>query len=134
MTSTPYAPLPPLGALERQALEYLWSAGEADVAQVHTVIGIPREITANTVGSTLERLARKGLVSRRKVSHAYRYAPALDRHTFVLRQLVASVGGLQALASRGVLASLLDAVAEVDHAALDTLEQLIARKREEQQP
>jgi predicted transcriptional regulator len=134
MTRTSYAPLPPLGALERLALAYLWSAGEAEVAQVHTAIGIPRGITANTVGSTLERLWRKGLVSRQKVSHAYRYAPALDRHTFVLRQLVDSVGGPQALASRGVLAAFLDAVAEVDHAALDALEQLIAQKREEQPP
>lgn len=55
--------LPRLGELERSVLEYLWRAGEADVMQVHAAIG-RRRIMSNTVGSALERLFRKGLVSR----------------------------------------------------------------------
>jgi predicted transcriptional regulator len=83
------------------------------------------------VGSALERLHRKGLVSRWKVSHAFRYRPALNRENFVVRQLADSVGGLRALASRGLLASFLDLVTDADKDALDELERLIARKRRE---
>ena len=68
--------LPPLGELEIVALEYLWRVGEADVLETHAAIGKRRGITPNTVGSALERLLKKRLVERRKVSHAYRYHPA----------------------------------------------------------
>lgn len=124
-------PLPELGQLERAVMEYLWKVMEADVAQVHGAVGARRGITLNTVGSALERLHRKELVSRRKVSHAYRYQPTLDQNRFVLRQFADQAGGLRALASRGLLASFLDVVVDADREALDDLEELIARKRKE---
>jgi hypothetical protein len=43
--------------------------------------------------------------------------------------MVDGVGGMRALTSRGLLASFLDLVAAADDAALDALEELIARKR-----
>jgi predicted transcriptional regulator len=121
--------LPRLGELERSALEYLWRAGEADVTQVHAAIG-RRRIMPNTVGSALERLFRKGLVTRQKVSHAYRYSPALGADEFAARRLVEAAGGLKALAGAGLLAAFVDLVAGVDDAALDRLEQLIAQRRD----
>jgi predicted transcriptional regulator len=124
-------PVPELGELERGILRYLWRVGDADVLQVHAAVGVRRSISVNTVGSGLERLYRKRLVSRWKVSHAYRYKPTLDRDHFGVRQLADSVGGLQALASRGVLASFLDLVSDADESALGELEELIARKRRE---
>jgi predicted transcriptional regulator len=129
MPSKKHKPLPELGKLERAVLEYLWRAGEADVIETHWAVGTRRGITVNTVGSALERLHRKGLVTRSKVSHAYRYQPALDRESFVVRQMVDGAGGISALTNRGLLASFLDLVADADEAALDELEELIARKR-----
>jgi predicted transcriptional regulator len=121
--------LPQLGELERNALEYLWRAGDADVLEVHAAIG-KRRIRPNTVGSALERLYRKGLVTREKVSHAYRYRAALGADEFAARRVVEAAGGLHALAGAGLLAAFVDLVADVDSAALDRLEALIAQKRD----
>ncbi|MBN2701322.1 MAG: BlaI/MecI/CopY family transcriptional regulator [Methylothermaceae bacterium] len=119
-----------LGELEQSLMEHLWQAGEADVTGAHTAVGEPRGITLNTVGSALERLTRKGLVVRWKVSRAYHYRPALDRSAFTARRMIESAGK-HALADRNLLASFLDAVTEADASALDELERFIAEKREQ---
>jgi len=108
MPSKKHKPLPELGKLERAVLERLWRAGEADVIETHRAVGTRRGITVNTVGSALERLHRKGLVTRWKVSHAYRYQPALDRESFVVRQMVDphQRRGLSPVAMLGCLAAL----------------------------
>jgi predicted transcriptional regulator len=121
--------LPRLGELERGVLEHLWRAGDADVLEVHAAIG-RRRIRPNTVGSALERLYRKGLLTREKVSHAYRYRAAIGPDEFAARRVVEAAGGLTALAGAGLLAAFVDLVADVDAAALDRLEALIAQKRE----
>ncbi|MFZ9887637.1 MAG: BlaI/MecI/CopY family transcriptional regulator [Myxococcota bacterium] len=124
-------PLPPLGDLELAVLEHLWATGEADVQETHAAVGQRRGISPNTVGSALERLYRKGLLDREKVSHAYRYRASLDREAFRARKVVEAAGGLQALGKSGLLAAFVDLLAESDEQALRELESLIRRKREE---
>ena len=131
MTRRRRGPLPRLGELEQGVLEYLWRAGESDVAETHRAVGEQRGISVNTVGSALERLHRKGLAARVKVSHAYRYTAALDRNAFRVRRVAEAAGGMRALASDGLLAAFVDLVAETNSAALDRLEDLIAEKRSE---
>lgn len=121
--------LPALGELELQVLEYLWETPESDVAGVHTAIGKRRGITLNTVGSALERLHRKGLLARRRLSHAYRYTAAVRREEFAARRVLDAAGGVKALADRGVLTAFVDLVADLDASALDRLEASIARRR-----
>lgn len=125
-----HEPLPELGDLERAVLEYLWDVEDADVIQTHKAVGRRREISVNTVGSALERLHRKALVHREKVSHAYRYKSALSRQAFLARQVVNGVGGFKALADRGVLSCFIDLVAE-DGKTLDAFEDLIRQKQKE---
>lgn len=121
--------LPRLGELEFQILEHLWRVGEADVLQTHAAVGVPRKISVNTVGSALERLFRKHLVTREKVSHAYRYLPAMDRDTFMAQRMVEAAGGLRALSQQGLLTAFIDAVTEASEDTLDELERLIRNKR-----
>ena len=45
--------LPRLGDLELAVLDHLWKCEVADVVATHLVVGKPRGITANTVGSAL---------------------------------------------------------------------------------
>lgn len=123
------ASLPALGELELQALDYLWRAGESDVTETHAAIGKRRGITPNTVGSALERLFKKGLATRHRVSHAYRYAPHFGRDEFAARKVLDAAGGLPSLSRVGLLSAFVDLVANVDDAALDRLEALIAEKR-----
>ncbi len=121
--------LPPIGALELEVLEHLWATGEADVHETHAALHQPGGRSVNTVGSALERLHRKGLVSRQKVSHRYRYTPAIRREAFQARRMVDAIGGAQALADLGLLAAFVDAVAETDESSLEDLENLIAKRR-----
>ena len=76
-----------LGDLESAVMEYCWTAGEGDAKAVHRVIGEPRQITLNTIQSTLKRLYAKGLLLRRKVSHAHIYAPRMSRDEVLLINL-----------------------------------------------
>ena len=110
-------------------LEHLWRTREADVTESHVAIGKRRGITPNTVGSALERLFKKGLVTRRKVSHAYRYEPRIGRDEFAARRVLDAAGGIKSLSETGLLSAFVDLVADVDDAALDRLESLIAEKR-----
>ncbi len=123
--------LPVLGELELAILEHLWAERESDVASAHATLGAPRSITLNTVGSALERLHRKGLARRWKVSHAYRYSAAVDREAFYARRMVEAAGGARALADAGLLAAFVDTVADLDERTLDRLERIIRRRKDE---
>jgi len=119
-----------IGELELAVLEHLWVERESDVVATHAVVGKRRGITPNTVGSTLERLFRKGLVRRHKVSHAYRYEPALSREELAARRVLEVSGGFEALSRVGMLSAFVDLVADADAKSLDRLEVLIAQKRQ----
>lgn len=126
--------LPRLGELELAVLDHLWTHQDADVHETHAAVGKRRGISPNTVGSALERLYKKGLLEREKVSHAYRYRAALDREAFRARKVVEAAGGLRSLGKSGLLAAFVDLVADSDEAALVELERLIRLKREESGP
>lgn len=123
------AKLPRLGDLELAVLDHLWHVDDADVQETHAAVGEARGITSNTVGSALERLHRKRLLARRKVSHAYRYRALIGREEFRARKVVEAAGGLQALGKRGLLAAFVDILAASDENALAELERLVRAKR-----
>ena len=114
-------------------MEHLWRAGEGEVLAIHAAVVGTNETSVNTIGSALERLHKKGLLSREKVSHAYRYRPALTRDKFLAQRLAQAAGSAKKLASSDLMASFLDVVSDADHRALDELERLIALKRQERE-
>lgn len=71
--------LPP--PLELLCLRALWSLGEANVSDVRQAVSGRKTLAYTTVMTLLERLARKGLISRRKVGRAFLYAPQTPRDT-----------------------------------------------------
>ena len=73
-----YDRLPP--ALELEALKVLWAdQEELTVAKVQEAMKPNRRLAYTTVLTLLERLFRKGLVTRRKRGRGYSYRPALER-------------------------------------------------------
>lgn len=126
--------LPRLGELELAVLQHAWGVQDSDVHEVHAAVGASRGISTNTVGSALERLFRKGLLTREKVSHAYRYRAAMDQEAFRARKVLEAAGGLKALGKEGLLAAFVDLVAEVDQDALGELERLVRQKQKDQAP
>jgi predicted transcriptional regulator len=66
-----------LAPLELECMNTLWPLGEATVRQVRQALMpfCPRAYT--TIMTIMDRLARKGMVTRRKMGRAYLYRPNL---------------------------------------------------------
>lgn len=118
-----------LGELESSVMEHLWSHGPSDVKAVHRAVGVRRRITLNTVQSTMERLHRKGLLDREKVSHAYVYSARQSREEHgasVVEEVVSRVLGGQ---TEPMLAAFVDVAARAGKEHLDRLEELVVARR-----
>jgi predicted transcriptional regulator len=76
MPKTPRDVPPPL---ELACLKALWSLGEGNVHAVQQALAQTRPLAYTTIMTVLDRLVRKGRLTRRKVSRAYVYAPAASR-------------------------------------------------------
>lgn len=135
-TLWPVAPRDPLqtafGALEREVLEILWAEGNLAVRDVQT--RLRREAAYTTVMTTLDRLYKKGVLSRVQSGRAFVYSAAFNREE--LQALIASrvLAGL--LQGRGeatvpVLSNLVDTVGSQDGGAdlLRRLEAMVREKR-----
>jgi predicted transcriptional regulator len=69
--------LPP--PLEMICLNALWDIGEGNVEDVRRVVAASRPLAYTTVLTLLDRLTRRGAVSRRKEGRGFRYQPTVER-------------------------------------------------------
>jgi len=60
-------------------LNALWDIGEGNVEDVRRVVAQSRPLAYTTVLTLLDRLTRRGAVSRRKEGRGFRYLPTVDR-------------------------------------------------------
>lgn len=118
-----------LGELETTVLNHLWEQRDLAAKEVHAYLARDREITLSTVQTTIERLCKKGLVDRTKVSHAFRYRPVVERETVLQNFVGAMVDQLGHRWSRPALSNFLDMAEKMDSDALSQLEQLIQRRK-----
>lgn len=65
--------------LELLCLRALWSLGEGNVKAVRQIVAQSRPLAYTTIMTVLERLARKGMLVRRKVGRSFAYAPQSTR-------------------------------------------------------
>jgi predicted transcriptional regulator len=65
--------------LELLCLNALWSLGEGNVKDVLQIVVRTRPLAYTTIMTVLDRLVRKGKVSRRKVGRAFVYTPEASR-------------------------------------------------------
>ncbi len=114
----------PLGALELEVMEHLWAQGSADVRSAHEALSALRPRQLNTLQSTLDRLFRKGVLAREKISRAYRYTPKLDREALLLSSMHTIAEQLGDIDRGALLASFLELDGE-DDATLDRLQAVI---------
>ncbi len=85
-----------LAPLELDCMTTLWPMGEGTVREIRDQLAprLPRAYT--TIMTIMDRLARKGVVERRKVGRAYRYRPnlsAAEAREHALGQVVESFFG-----------------------------------------
>ena len=120
------------GALEREVLDVLWTEGQLAVRDVQA--RLRRESAYTTVMTTLDRLYKKGVLTRVQAGRAFVYSPAVTRAE--LQALIASsvlTGFLQGHgdATMPVLSNLVDTVGAQDGGAdlLRSLEAMVREKR-----
>jgi predicted transcriptional regulator len=120
------------GPLELQVLETLWRlGGEASVRDLRD--DFP-DIAYTTLMTTLDRLYKKGVLSRRKSGRAFRYHPVAAREELessiaaeALDEIVSSFSSPSTM--RPLLSTFLDAVSRRDELILDELEELLRARR-----
>ncbi len=121
----------PLGPLEQQVLEALWTRGTATVRELLEDQKITQAYT--TVMTTLDRLYKKRLLDRIAEGRAFRYFPRQSPEE--LRRVAAVEGILQLLGSGDAsslpLSYLVEALSTHDAQLLDELQVLVERKRRE---
>lgn len=119
-----------LGELEKQVLQYLWSVSESDSKQAHAALTKSRGGTLNTIQSTLDRLFKKGLLSRDKRGHAYRYRARLGREELMARLIQDVTGDFLGKGEDSLIAAFSSVSADLDDEKLTQLEKLIQLQRQ----
>jgi predicted transcriptional regulator len=120
-----------LGPLEQRILDTLWARGSATVRELHgdSYAGL----AYTTVMTTLDRLFKKGLLTRSEEGRAFRYAPQFSREE--LHREAAGHAFRQLLdaspASSLPLSFLVEILGERDAQLLDDLRRLVESKRGE---
>ena len=85
----PQRDMPP--PLELECLQALWGIGEGTVHEVRHVMDGDRNLAYTTVMTVLDRLEKRGGVSRRKHGRSFVYVPKLTREElrkFAVKELV----------------------------------------------
>jgi predicted transcriptional regulator len=122
------------GPLEIQVLESLWQVRRE--ATVRDLSEFFPGVAYTTLMTTLDRLYKKGVLSRRKAGRAFLYAPVASREG--LEQILAAEALDAILGSFGsgssirpLLSSFVAAVSRRDEIFLDELEELVRARRRE---
>ena len=121
--------------LEAAVMTVVWEEGGDDLSVRDVMVGLrpERDLAYTTVMTTMDRLAKRELLLRRKEGRAWIYRPAMDRDGFLSLVARQTLDGLPDGARRSALAWFLDEVSEADAGDLDFLADLIDRKRGERQ-
>jgi BlaI family penicillinase repressor len=67
-----------LAPLELDCMNMLWPMGEGTVREIRDALASRRPRAYTTIMTIMDRLARKGVVERRKTGRAYTYRPNLS--------------------------------------------------------
>jgi len=95
-TASPRHSLLDLAPLELECMNMLWPLGEATVREIRDRLSPRRARAYTTIMTIMDRLARKGVVERRKSGRAYIYRARLaaaDARSQALAQIVDSFFG-----------------------------------------
>jgi predicted transcriptional regulator len=127
----PQPSLAQLGPLEQRLLQEVWNRGSATVREI--IDGANLGIAYTTAMTTLDRLYKKRILTRKPEGRAFRYVPRVTREDL---QRTAAEDAIRQLLSSGSAASLplsylVEAVTDHDRQLLDELQQLVEKKRRE---
>ncbi|MBL8206224.1 MAG: BlaI/MecI/CopY family transcriptional regulator [Blastocatellia bacterium] len=118
-----------LGKLEAEVMQVLWQHPNQTVSDVEEHLRRKRTIAHTTVLTTLDRMYRKGYLTRERAGKAFVYAPRYDREQFERELAQEVLGALLGGMGEPVLSTFVELVGK-DDGKLDRLEALIKERRE----
>jgi predicted transcriptional regulator len=119
-----------LGKLEAEVMQALWQKPYQTVLEVEDHLRRKREIARTTVLTTLDRMFRKGYLTREKQGKAFVYSPRYTREQFEREMAQEVLGALLCGLGEPVLSTFVELVGQ-DEGQLDRLEALIKERRKE---
>jgi predicted transcriptional regulator len=122
------------GHLERDVMEVVWRVQATTVREVQAAL--PRRVAYTTVMTTLDRLFKKGFVSRSRSGRAFVYRALQTRQQTEAAVASGMISGLFAgAAAKPILSNLVDVVGSQDDGAdlLNALEEMVRDKRRRMQ-
>lgn len=117
------------GELQARIMTALWSLEEGTVEQVRKKLPARQRGAYNTVQTVLNRLAERGLLSRRREKNAIVYRPRLSEAQYLSRTIARTLSGASADARQVALAQLLGDLAEGELSDLQELARTIEQRR-----
>ncbi len=120
-----------LHELEAAVMDVIWdsSAEEIAVREVVRSLRPERDLAYTTVMTTMDRLAKRELLLRRKEGRAWLYRPAMNRDGFLALVARETLDSLPAGARSSALAWFVEEVSSADEDELSRLAELIERTR-----
>ena len=122
-------PSVPGGTLEHAVLVALWNLGQASVRDVHARVGRPTRLAYTTIAKVLDRLYAKGLVSRKRSGRRFVYVPQGEREAVELARASRTLRQLLAPEPQPAIATLVEAMDDIDPELLDELARAIKAHR-----
>jgi predicted transcriptional regulator len=123
------APALPGGKLEYAVLVALWEHGALAARAVHERVGEPLELAYTTTAKVLERLHAKGLVSKEPSGKTFIYAAAVERPATDRARVLHALAQLFGAGARPAVATLVDAMTDIDPQLLDELARVVEARR-----
>lgn len=113
-------------------MEAVWARAEpASVGEVHEALPERSRGAYNTVKTTMERLAQKGILSRTREGKAYRYAAAVSREELERRIVAGALDRLVEQFPQAVASFFVRPEPGISEEKLALLLEAIERKRED---
>src|SRR5437762_340785 len=100
-------PLPALSEAQLEIMQLVWERGEVTVTDVWSVLAQRRGVARNTILTLMDRLERKGWLTRRAQGQTHVYAAAAPREATLGRVVQRLVDAAFAGSAEGLILALL---------------------------
>ena len=117
------------GELQTQIMAALWRLGEGSVLDVRAALPERYRSAYTTVQTVLNRLADRGLLTRKKSGKQILYRPRLSEADYVSRSVETTLAGASTEARQAVLANLIGRLDKSELSELQELAREIGSKR-----
>lgn len=118
------------GDLQQEIMRILWAGSGASVEGVREALPPDRQGAYTTVQTVLNRLADRGLVTRRKEGRMIHYAAAVSETDYLAGSLQRTLKGASEEARRSALTNLVEELGPKDLEAIADVAAEIRRQRD----